>query len=156
MQPAEFPDYSEITSIRQTGLILLQSDSTQEAQDMAVAAHALAIKSGKAVVHFFSASQTLEVPVEDATLLEQAYDLRAISRIQSTTSDSTNIYADDGAKATTQQIDFPTSNEPPSSGLTTPANEASLAAPVDTSSTGSSTVDDKSSRPSLSSARWFA
>ncbi|KAF8534733.1 hypothetical protein BDD12DRAFT_809139 [Trichophaea hybrida] len=119
MQPAQYPDYSEITSIRQTGLILLQSESTQEAQDMAVAAHALALKSGKAVIHFFAANQQSEVPVEDSTLLERALDRAAARGFHDSTVDSANLYADDGVRAQTLQVGELTPTAP-LSGIATP------------------------------------
>ncbi|TGZ80891.1 sulphite reductase hemo protein, beta subunit [Ascodesmis nigricans] len=146
MQPSEYPDYSQITSIRQSGLTFLQSESTQEAQDIAIAAHALARKSGKAVVHFFSGEQQ-EVSAEDETLLERTLEAPA----PPTEEASDSIYADDGKRATKHEIgDIPTSSSAISSGLVSPAPEAAQSGTA--SSAGSSTVDDKSSRPSLSSA----
>ncbi|KAI5805053.1 hypothetical protein EDC01DRAFT_725622 [Geopyxis carbonaria] len=152
MQPAEYPDYSEITSIRQTGLILLQSESTQEAQDMAVAAHALALKSGKAVVHFFSSSEKSEVSVEDPALLERALDRSAASEFRSRPVVAGNLYADDGVRATVRQIGEIQGEAQGygASGTATPVDQTT-AVPGSTSS-GSSTTDDKSSRPSVSSA----
>jgi sulfite reductase (NADPH) hemoprotein beta-component len=155
MQPAEYPDYTEITSIRQTGLILLKSESTQEAQDMAIAAHALALKSGKAVIHFFTASGQTEIQVEDPVLLERTFDRNAVRGFQAKKVDSANIYASDGARAQTHQIgeipDPMRNGTPMASGIVTPVHE-----PVSTSGavsvSASSAVDDKSSQPSLSSA----
>ncbi|KAI7333307.1 hypothetical protein KC315_g4269, partial [Hortaea werneckii] len=53
LHPAGYPDYGDITSIRNCGFSFLQSNSLQEAQDLALTAHALAIRSGKGVIHFF-------------------------------------------------------------------------------------------------------
>jgi len=47
--------YAGISDIRQCGFSLLHSESLQDAQDMALTAHALAMKSGKGVIHFFDA-----------------------------------------------------------------------------------------------------
>jgi sulfite reductase (NADPH) hemoprotein beta-component len=145
MQPAAYPDYSEITSIRQTGLILLQSESTQEAQDMAVAAHALALKSGKAVIHFFAASTQLEVSEEDSALLERALDRAAASGFREKIVGSNNLYADDGVLAETTQVGEAASVVP-ASGLVTP--EPASTAP----STAPSTDGDSTQATSITSA----
>lgn len=52
LHPLNYPDYSEITAIRQSGFVFLQSETLQEAQDIALSAHALAIRSGKGIIHF--------------------------------------------------------------------------------------------------------
>ena len=52
LEPRNFADYSVITSIRNTGWTFIQSETLQEAQDMAITAHALALRTGKGVVHF--------------------------------------------------------------------------------------------------------
>ena len=149
MQPAEYPDYSEITSIRQTGLILLQSGSTQEAQDMAVAAHALALKSGKAVVHFFTASERSEVAVEDSALLGRALDRAVVDGVRSKTVDSVNLYADDGVRAQTLQVGDSVLAIP-SSGLATPIGElVSLGGSSAPSTTGNSTHASVTSASSI-------
>lgn len=153
MQPSEFPDYSGITAIRQTGLILLQSESTQEAQDMAVTAHALAIKTGKAVVHFFASSMPgTVIGVEDQVLLDRALDRTAARNFQSTSVESSSLYADDGVVAQTRQSKAPVTSSSVSadaSGLTSPASELSTIG--NGTSNGTSTIDDKSTSPSLSS-----
>ncbi|KAH7116006.1 hypothetical protein B0J11DRAFT_538951 [Dendryphion nanum] len=103
VQPNGFPDYSDITSIRQSGFTFLQSDTLQEAQDIALTAHALAIKSGKGVIHFFdsgSIAMSKEIPQEDPQLLKSVLDLNAAAAFQSSNSDETTIYADDGRTAT--------------------------------------------------------
>ncbi|KAK4950566.1 hypothetical protein LTR28_007011 [Elasticomyces elasticus] len=77
LQPNGFPDYSDITSIRQSGFIFLQSESLQEAQDIALSAHALAIKSGKGVIHFFDSSNLANdqpIPHESAKVVKRVLD----------------------------------------------------------------------------------
>ncbi|KAI9667918.1 MAG: hypothetical protein M1821_000738 [Bathelium mastoideum] len=99
LQPSAYPDYSEITAIRQCGFIFLQSDTLQEVQDMAMSAHALALKSGKGVIHFFnsgSVSQDDPIAYESRDLLRQILDLDSARRFQGMKSNETNIYADDG------------------------------------------------------------
>lgn len=152
MQPAEFPDYSGITAIRQTGLILLQSESIQESQDMAVTAHALAIKTGKAVVHFFASSGAENsVTIEDQALMDKVLDKTAARTFQSQSIDSSSLYADDGVVAQTKQTKPPVASNGAStvaSGIASPASEISTTA----NSNGTSTIGDKSTEPSLSAS----
>ncbi|KAG9684379.1 sulfite reductase hemo protein, partial [Aureobasidium melanogenum] len=100
LQPAGYPDYSDITSIRQSGFTFLQSESLQEAQDLAVTAHALAIKSGKGVIHFFdSANLANDNPInqEDRELVRKILKAEQYTAASSTES---GLYADDGKVAT--------------------------------------------------------
>ncbi len=53
-----FGDHSDVMAIRQTGAILLCSNSVQEAHDFALIAHLLAIKTSLPVVHFFDGFRT--------------------------------------------------------------------------------------------------
>jgi len=104
MQPTGFPDYSDITSIRQTGFTFLQSESLQESQDIALTAHALAIKSGKGVIHFFDSSNI----AKDQPIAQESRDLVAkilgveVSRQFGSAEGEHNLYADDGRQATQQ------------------------------------------------------
>jgi len=106
MQPSGFPDYSDITSIRQTGFTFLQSESLQESQDIALTAHALAIKSGKGVIHFFDSSNI----AKDQPIAQESRDLVAkilgveVSRDFASAEGEHNLYADDGRQATQQII----------------------------------------------------
>ena len=95
-------DYSEITSLRQTGFIFLQSETLQETQDMAITAHALALKTGKGVIHFFDPGNcTHDIPIahENRALLQQ---LLATRRPQSAPSSGEHrtLYADNGRAVT--------------------------------------------------------
>jgi sulfite reductase (NADPH) hemoprotein beta-component len=102
LHPAQFPDYSAITAIRNSGWTFLQSESLQEAQDMAVTAHALAVKSGKGVIHFFdAASSSHDKPIgaENATVLRDLLNMGDVRRFQATSLASSSIYADDGKVA---------------------------------------------------------
>ena len=66
---------------------------------MAMSAHALAIKSGKGVIHFFNGgnlAQDSPIPYESRELLRQILDVDTARRFQNTKSSETNIYADDG------------------------------------------------------------
>ncbi|KAK4987391.1 Sulfite reductase [NADPH] subunit beta, partial [Elasticomyces elasticus] len=103
LQPNGFPDYSDITSIRQSGFIFLQSESLQEAQDIALSAHALAIKSGKGVIHFFDSSNLANdqpIPHESAKVVKRVLDVGAARQFQRSNAGETSLYVDDGRTAT--------------------------------------------------------
>ncbi|RDL32408.1 Sulphite reductase hemo protein, beta subunit [Venustampulla echinocandica] len=103
LHPAHYADYSSITAIRNTGFTFLQSETLQEAQDIALTAHALAIKSGKGVIHFFDALSSAEdnhIPFEDAEVVKEILNLGAVKAFQSSRIGGTSIYADDGRVAT--------------------------------------------------------
>ena len=66
-------------------------------------AHALAIKSGKGVIHFFDASSSADdahIPFEDAEVVKSVLNLDAVRLFQSSRIGGTTIYADDGRLAT--------------------------------------------------------
>ncbi|KAF2800085.1 thiamine diphosphate-binding protein [Melanomma pulvis-pyrius CBS 109.77] len=103
VQPTGFPDFSDITSIRQSGFTFLQSETLQQSQDIALTAHALAIKSGKGVIHFFDSgaiAMSKNIPHEDRELVRGVLDLNAAAAIQKSRSEETSLYADDGRSAT--------------------------------------------------------
>ncbi len=102
LQPASYPDYSSITSIRNSGFTFLQSETLQEAQDIALTAHALAIRSGKGVIHFFhagSAAQDHHIAFEDTPVVKDTLDLDAVRAFQANKIGGSSIYADDGRLA---------------------------------------------------------
>ncbi|RYO82533.1 hypothetical protein DL762_006556 [Monosporascus cannonballus] len=102
LYPAQFPDYSAITAIRNSGWTFLQSESLQEAQDMAITAHALAVRSGKGVIHFFdSTACSLDKPIapEDSGVVRELLNLDDVRRYQAGSVPETGIYADDGRVA---------------------------------------------------------
>lgn len=102
LQPENFADYSVITSIRNSGWTFVQSETLQEAQDMAITAHALAIRTGKGVIHFF-ASQTSArdepIAVEEPEVVRDLLDIDTVRRFQSGSIATSGIYADDGHAA---------------------------------------------------------
>lgn len=120
---------------------------------MAVTAHALAIKTGKAVVHFFASSgPETAIAVEDQALLDRTLDRTAARNFQSTAVESSSLYADDGVVAHTRQSNPPAASNGASanaSGLVSPASELSTVG--NGTSNGTSTIDDKSTSPSISS-----
>jgi pyruvate-ferredoxin/flavodoxin oxidoreductase len=71
-----FGDHSDVMATRATGFALLASRSVQEAQDMAVIAHASALKSRVPFVHFFDGFRTSH-EIDTIELIEQE-DIRAM------------------------------------------------------------------------------
>ncbi|KAF2838652.1 thiamine diphosphate-binding protein [Patellaria atrata CBS 101060] len=157
LHPSGYPDYSDITSIRQSGFTFLQSESLQEVQDIALTAHALAIKSGKGVIHFFgSASVKQDGPIsfESRELVKSVLDLNAVRSFQRGKSTETGIYAEDGRVAS---VGVPRSQavlvkgEP--SGRVSPVGDKSAGVSTVGSASGSSRRDSSvGSHPSESSA----
>lgn len=99
LHPEQFPDYSAITAIRNAGWSFLQSASLQETQDMALTAHALAIRSGKGVVHFFSPAalaQDASIAPEDEEIVRLILNIDNIRRFQAAPLGGSGIYADEG------------------------------------------------------------
>jgi sulfite reductase (NADPH) hemoprotein beta-component len=131
LQPASFPDYSAITSIRNSGWTFLQSESVQEAQDIALTAHALAIRSGKGVIHFFDpgcSAKDEPIAAENLEAVREILDLDLVRQFQGTRSSATGIYADDGRVATVAEASESVEDVSPAAQLASPAGEESLAA----------------------------
>ena len=149
LQPSRYPDYSSITAIRNSGFVFLQSETLQEAQDIALTAHALAIKSGKGVIHFFDAgSSKSNAPIafESIQLVGALLDLDTVKAFQSKKIGGSSIYVNDGRVATVTET-LPRENDTAEAPL--PAT-ASVAVPVanpvsKASSVGSSKSDRESS-----------
>ena len=102
VEPSQYPDYSTITAIRQSGFTFLESLTLQEVQDLALSAHALALKSGKGVIHFFNTA-TIDryepISQESRELVRRLIDLDAARRFQGISTEETNLYVDEGRKA---------------------------------------------------------
>ncbi|EHK46277.1 sulfite reductase [Trichoderma atroviride IMI 206040] len=107
LQPRGFADYSVITSIRNSGWTFLQSETLQEVQDMAITAHALALRTGKAVIHFFSPDTSARdepIGLEDFTVVRAVLDIEGVRRFQASTIKATGLYADDGHAAVSSDL----------------------------------------------------
>ncbi|KAI4242153.1 MAG: hypothetical protein L6R40_004196 [Gallowayella cf. fulva] len=154
------PDYSDITAIRQSGFIFLQSETLQEAQDLALSAHALAIKSGRGVIHFFDPQNSRDdtpIETEDRTLVRAVLGLDSSGGLQPADDESTPLYVDDGRRATISERTSPASR-----GRQSKQDNSEDASPqrvIDKGSTGAassvgSSVRESSadSRPTVSSA----
>lgn len=102
LEPSSYPDYSDITSIRNCGFTFLQSELAQEIQDIGLSAHALAVKSGKGVIHFYNKDTLSKVAFKaiDANAISEAFAVDLARIIQSKAVDSTSLYVDDGRRAT--------------------------------------------------------
>ncbi|KAG9228728.1 hypothetical protein BJ875DRAFT_476783 [Amylocarpus encephaloides] len=162
LQPSQYPDFSSITSIRNSGFTFLQSETLQEAQDIALTAHALAIKSGKGVIHFFNAGSSArdsDLPSEDESVVKDLLNLDAVRSFQNIKIGSTDIYADNGRIATITEV------HSAENGISTSMEKAEVSsisegpinseAPSKASSAGSSKSDRESSvddKDSISSA----
>jgi sulfite reductase (NADPH) hemoprotein beta-component len=119
-------------------------------------AHALAIKSGKGVIHFFDAGSLVHdnhIFLENVEIVKAVLNLDAVKAFQSTKIGGTSIYADDGRIATISEVAPPTlpvamegveaTSNP---GLESPADGPSKASSVGSSKTGrASSVESKSS-----------
>jgi sulfite reductase (NADPH) hemoprotein beta-component len=141
-------DYSDITAIRQTGFSFLQSETLQEAQDIALSAHALAIKSGKGVIHFFNSESIAKfdpITVESRDLVRQVLDLDAVRRFQEAATGDSTIYADDGRKATltVPVLEAPSANGAGTNGATNGANT-----PLEKQASGQASARDSSTESS--------
>ena len=157
LHPLGLPDYSEITAIRQSGFSFLQSETLQEAQDIALTAHALAIKSRKGVIHFFDASNSKNdrsIPVEDADFARVLLETKIIRAYQSSIIGGSSLYVDDGRQATIIENDLPiVSDNVRQLDVTPPTTQLqSKEGSHDTSSVGSSARESSvDSRPTISS-----
>lgn len=159
LHPPHHPDYSEITSIRQSGFIFLHSETLQEGLDIALSAHALAIRSGKGVIHFFDPENSRgddPIPLEDRGLVKRVLDLDAARAYQSTTSGDSSLYVDDGRQASVTENNFPKLDV---SSTRSPRVKASVVPTLakgtkgDESSVASSVrASSADSRPTISSA----
>src|SRR5450756_1201341 len=68
-----FGDHSDVMAVRTTGFALLSSSSVQEAQDLALIAHAATLESRVPFLHFFDGFRTSHevnkiVPLDDEAL----------------------------------------------------------------------------------------
>lgn len=159
LNPYGYPDYSEITSIRQCGFIFLQSETLREGQDIALTAHALAFKSGKGVIHFFdpaNSSYDDPIPVEEPGLIQDVFGVNTAEVLQPTSTDASFIYADEGRQPKLVDNGITAPGRSPVSP--TVVKEATSVAQAkvgngEESSVGSSARDSSAdSRPTISSA----
>lgn len=158
LDPYGLPDYSEITSIRQCGFTFVQSETLREGQDIALSAHALAVKSGKGVIHFFDVANSGHddpIPVEEQELIQNVLDINVARDYQSSSVETSSLYVDEGRHPSI--IENGIVQPEPGQGLPTAgqANAVDRSKPrnSENSSVGSSARDSSAdSRPTASSA----
>ncbi|WP_269527067.1 pyruvate:ferredoxin (flavodoxin) oxidoreductase [Coraliomargarita parva] len=81
-----FGDHSDVMACRQTGFAMLASNSVQEAQDLALIAHAATLKCRVPFLHFFDGFRTSHeinkiTTIEDS-VIEAMIDMDAVSRVR--------------------------------------------------------------------------
>ncbi|PKY07241.1 sulfite reductase beta subunit [Aspergillus campestris IBT 28561] len=146
LEPYPFPDYSVISSIRQCGFSFLHSETIQEAQDIALTAHALARKSGKGVIHFFDpANSVRDEPIaeENVDIVRTLLTLGGNAAVHSDGSGVQTLYTDNGREATvSEEVSANTATEQTEAPapLAQPSQTPSSVS-VDASSVGSSKRD---------------
>jgi sulfite reductase (NADPH) hemoprotein beta-component len=150
-------DFSEISSIRQCGFAFLHSETLQEAQDIALTAHALAIKSGKGVIHFFDSSNSSHddpIGPESRELVQTVLDADAVKAFHGSRVESSTIYADDGRVATIVEDDLLSANGASQSLPTVNSSKVPSKAPSadESSNTSSRRESSADSAPTMSSA----
>ncbi|EER38492.1 sulfite reductase beta subunit [Histoplasma capsulatum H143] len=134
LDPAPFPDYSVISSIRQCGFSFLHSETLQEARDIALTAHSLAAKSGKGVIHFFDATnshQDKPIAPEDPELVKKILDLELVQHAHVPSNAPHTLYANSGRVATIVEEDLAASE-----GHATGLSASQLSLPLNTSANG--------------------
>ena len=91
-----FGDHSDVMAIRQTGAILLCSNSVQEAHDFALIAHILALKTSLPVVHFFDGFRTSheiqKIDIIDDEKIKALLPIKEIEAFKNESMNSTSPY----------------------------------------------------------------
>jgi sulfite reductase (NADPH) hemoprotein beta-component len=144
-----YADFSEISSIRQCGFSFIHSETLQEAQDIALTAHALAIRSGKGVIHFFDPGNSIQdnpIAPESRDIVQRLLSLDTLQPFEAHDGDDFTLYADDGRVATIPDLGVPFPHEQVSLPSASPqaqpsAGEVSSKASSADSSVGSSNRD---------------
>ena len=159
LHPHGSPDYSEITSIRQCGFVLLQSETLRESQDIALSAHALALRSGKGVIHFFDPANSEKddlIPTEDRKLVKSIIEGGPVKANQPRANALSSIYVDEGFQPTITEGTIPSRDERQDASAVANGGSKDIQhnGLVGDGSSASSSVRDGSvdSRPTVSSA----
>jgi len=142
--------------------VFLQSETLQEAQDIALSAHALAIRSGKGVIHFFDPANSVRddpIPIEDRELVRGILDDSKSRSYHSAIEGDRSLYVDSGTHPEMIENNVPNlaSKQTQGAGINDPSPPPTKTAKGDESSSGSSArASSVDSRPSLSSATSFS
>ena len=121
---------------------------------MAITAHALAIRTGKGVIHFFApGTSTRDAPisVEDPELVRHILDIESVRRFQAGTISETGLYAEEGHVAVSS--DHPEPAPAAENGGSTKINGLHPPAAADASKATSRGTSVKSSQASVASSR---
>ena len=158
LHPLSAPDFSEITAIRQSGFIFIQSETLQEALDIAISAHALSRKLGKGVIHFFDSTNSEDddsIAFEDQKLVRELLHTDVTQVNQSEDASDAFLYVGEGRISMIVDDALPTINATPDQKEVTSRLDASFSniANQGESSVGSSgRRSSADSRPTLSPA----
>ncbi|KAL5332389.1 hypothetical protein BJX70DRAFT_384226 [Aspergillus crustosus] len=157
LEPYPFPDYSSISSIRQIGFTFLHSETLQEAQDIAITAHALARKSGKGVIHFFDpANSANDDPIEqeNATAFKSVLELGGNVVSHTGGHGVETLYTDSGRVAMVSDETADSPSNPAVEGTATPTqpSQTPSSRSIENSSVGSSERDSSVDSRATSSA----
>ena len=83
-----FGDHSDVMAVRATGFAMLSSRSVQEAQDLALIAHAASLESRVPFVHFFDGFRTsheiAKIEALDADVMRAMIDDRFVAAHRAT------------------------------------------------------------------------
>lgn len=155
LESSPSPDYSAISSIRQCGFTFLHSETLQEAQDIAITAHALALKSGKGVIHFFDPANSADdnvVPAEDVDIVKKVLGAGGANASRNAGVGGQTLYAESGHVAMTEDEEEILNGQ---TGTSTPVRPSQAQTPssfsVDNSSVGSSRRDSSTDSRAASS-----
>ncbi|KAH8696544.1 SE, putative sulfite reductase [Talaromyces proteolyticus] len=158
IESSPFPDFSVISSIRQCGFSFLQSETVQEAQDIALTAHALALRSGKGVIHFFDPANSVHddsIALEDLDVVKKVLNLDAVRPSYNGSGEGETLYADSGRLPMVPEDAVeraPATDAGPDAGLAPPlSSTVSSAFSQEASSVGSSRRDSSVDSHALSS-----
>ncbi|KAL2222149.1 sulfite reductase [NADPH] subunit beta [Thermoascus aurantiacus ATCC 26904] len=157
LEPSPFPDFSVISSVRQCGFAFLHSETIQEAQDIALTAHALALKSGKGVIHFFDPANSADddaIAVEDLEVVRKVLNLDGPKASHSAGIGEQTLYTDSGRVATVLEegLENPSNGQLDASTTLSTASKAPSNASLDYSSVGSSRRDSSTESRSVTSS----
>lgn len=157
LEPSPFPDFSVISSVRQCGFAFLHSETIREAQDIALTAHALALKSGKGVIHFFDPANSADddaIAVEDLEVVRKVLNLDGPKASHSAGIGEQTLYTDSGRVATVLEegLENPSNGQLDASTTLSTASKAPSNASLDYSSVGSSRRDSSTESRSVTSS----
>lgn len=134
-------DYGDIAALRHGGFPMLQSFNCQEAQDIAVIAHTLALRTGKGVLHFYEITESIEAVPKVKDLLRGLISQELISKARQVDNDA-SIYL---KKRQTIQSDPPLAEE-----SAKPANDVNGSTPDGATGSEHSPTNGSASGTSLS------